>query len=206
MKIRNLITKDVILCPAWLAAGILVALAAPVYFRYISGMNELFMAPVILLSAVFACNLTISRLCYIEDNFATKRLLCAMPVAKHEYVYCRYAEALTLTLGLLFLVILEATLIGVPMSFFWFAAFFLLGSLYEGAYLFVFYRWGSNMAQYTFVALFALLAAAYLSVAKLHLLQGDLSVTTGVGVILMIFGFAVYGCLMWASCKVCKLV
>lgn len=206
MKIWTLIKKDMILCNAWFFAGIFLTLVAPIYFRYVSAMGEMFMPPLTLLSAVFACNLTVSRVCYIEDNFATKRLLGSMPITNGQYVCCRYVEAFILTLGLMVLALIEGLLLDVSVGFPCIAVFLLIGIVYEGAYLFIFYKWGTNVAQYTLIVLFALLAGAYLVVEKFHLLQDNIFVTTRMGAILIFIGVIVYGCLMWASCKVLKIL
>lgn len=206
MKIWTLIKKDMILCPGWLLTGVLLAIVAPVYFKYTADLSELLLGPIFLLSAVLACNISISRVCYVEDNYETKRLLGAMPVLEPQFVFSRYIEGFVMSVCLLAVVVLEGLILNVSMPAQLVAAALFVGFAYEGLYLFFFYKWGTNVAQYSLIALFAIIAGVCLVIEKLDISLGHLSISVGTGVVFAGIGLVLYIAFALLSCKVYRSV
>lgn len=205
MKIWVLIKKDISLCPQWIIAGIVLTLLAPVYFLYMSDLNELLLEPVFLISALFGCNIAISRICYIEDNYETQKLLNSMPISKYELVFSRYIEGLALIIILILLVIINGNFIlDGNLDFDNSLMFFSIGLMFEGLYLFFFYKWGANIAQYALVALMAILGMAYLIIEKLDISLGRTSITMEIDIIFAVAGLTTYIVSALMSCKCYK--
>ena len=97
-----------------------------------------------------------------------------------------------MSIFLLALVILEGFVLNVSMHFELIAVFFLVGFAYQGIYLFLFYKWGTNIAQYAIATLFAIFGGAYLVIEKLNISLEPISITTGIGVIFIVAGVAFY--------------
>lgn len=204
MKIWALIKKDILLCPGWLVGGLLLAFLAPAYFLYISDMSRLFVEPVFLLSALFACNIAVSRICYIEDNHETKKLLNAMPVYNYQFVISRYIESICLIIALIAFALGNALIQNVTIHWEWVIVFVFGGLAYEGIYLFFFYRCGTNIAQYALVGIIGMMGAAYFIGQKLGVSLGHIYITEGASVACLCAAVGIYVLSAVLSCRYYK--
>lgn len=146
-----LMKKDILLCPAWLILSVALTIAMPIYIISSTERPSLLHEPILILCAIFAGNIAVSRICYIEDNQAVKTLLASLPVRKKDLVLSRYIVAVAIVTILIIVAELMGLLMGVAMNAAVLWIGIVSGILYETIYLMLYYKWGNNVAQYGFV-------------------------------------------------------
>ena len=154
-----LVKKDLHLCPEWIVFGVILMIIMPRYIIRAIGDTGSFLELILILCAICASNLAISRICYIEDNQAVKIFLSSLPVTRKELITARFLFAAGLTVAFLLLAEGLGILMGVPLTLVMLLMGALIGLTYESVYLLVYYKWGNQVAQYTLI-LFVGIAAA----------------------------------------------
>ena len=150
-KIWMLMKKDLLLCPGWLLLSVALTVAMPVYIISSIALPSILHEPILILCAIFAGNIAMSRICYIEDNQAVKTLLASLPVRKKELVLSRLIVAVAIVIILVIVAEFMGLLIGVTINFAILCIGIASGIFYETIYLILYYKWGNNVAQYAFV-------------------------------------------------------
>ena len=148
-----LMKKDILLCPAWLILGVALTIAMPIYIISSIELPSLLHEPILILCAIFAGNIAVSRICYIEDNQAVKTLLASLPVRKKELILSRYIVAVAIVIILIIVAALMGLLMGVAINAAVLWMGIVSGILYETIYLMLYFKWGNNVAQYAFVVI-----------------------------------------------------
>lgn len=105
----------------------------------------------LILCAICAGNIAVSRICYIEDNQEVKTLLASLPVRRKERVTSRYIVAITIVMLLIIVAEVLGLLMGLAINIAVLCVGIVGGILYETIYLMLYYKWGNNVAQYVFV-------------------------------------------------------
>lgn len=158
-KLWVLMKKDICICPGWVLLGIILTLFMPTYLIQSIEMPNIFYEPILILCAICTSNLVVSRICYIEDNQAVKTLLSSLPITRKEMITARFLIAMGLTI--LFALLAEGIgiLMGIAMSISTLLTGLAIGLAYESLYLFLFYKWGNQVAQYALVVFVGIVAA-----------------------------------------------
>ncbi|MBR3784925.1 MAG: ABC-2 transporter permease [Firmicutes bacterium] len=155
-----LMKKDILLCPAWLILGVALTIAMPIYIISSIELPSVLREPMLILCAICAGNIAVSRICYIEDNQAVKTLLASLPVRKKELILSRYIVAVAIVIILIIVAALMGLLMGVAINAAVLWMGIVSGILYETIYLMLYFKWGNNVAQYAFVVIIVIIAGA----------------------------------------------
>lgn len=86
-KIWMLMKKDLLLCPGWLMLGVALTAVMPIYIISSIELPSVLHEPILILCAICAGNVAMSRICYIEDNQAVKTFLASLPVSKKTHTF-----------------------------------------------------------------------------------------------------------------------
>ena len=159
-KIWMLMKKDLLLCPGWIMLGVALTVVMPIYIISSIELPSVLHEPILILCAICAGNIAVSRICYIEDNQAVKTLLASLPVRKKELILSRYIVAVAIVIILIIVAELMGLLIGVTINFAILCIGIASGIFYETIYLILYYKWGNNVAQYAFVVIIVIIAGA----------------------------------------------
>lgn len=159
-KIWMLMKKDLLLCPGWIMLGVALTVVMPIYIISSIELPSVLHEPILILCAICAGNIAVSRICYIEDNQAVKTLLASLPVRKKEFILSRYIVAVTIVIILITVAELMGLLMGVATNIGILCIGIVSGILYETIYLMLYYKWGNNVAQYAFVVIIVIIAGA----------------------------------------------
>ena len=133
--------------------GVALTAVMPIYIICSIELPSVLHEPILMLCAICAGNIAVSRICYIEDNQAVKTLLASLPVRKKDLVLSRYIVAVAVVIILIIAAELMGLLMGVAMDATVFCIGIVSGILYETIYLLMYYKWGNNVAQYAFVVI-----------------------------------------------------
>jgi len=205
VKIWFLIKKDLIFCFGWILTAAILVLLMPAYFLYMSDLNEVFLEPVCLFSTILGANIAMSRICYIEDNYETRKLLSAMPVTGSQLVLSRYIEGLVFTVSFMLLAICSGNLfLGISLHLEFVLAFLFGGLVFEGVYLLFYYKWGSTTAQYAFLGTAGLIGAACLILDRMGIALDHTTLNPEKGALLLLVGLGIYGISAFVSCRFCR--
>lgn len=201
MKIWNLIRKDILFCQGWIFAGMILAAAAPVYILCFFELEPVFEEPAILLSALLACNVVTSRICYVEDNYETKNFLSALPVFGYQFVLARYIEGIVTGVVMTAITIGVSGVWGLDPHFEVILMAVFLELIYESIYLFLFYRWGSNIAQYALISMVGMFGVGCFILDKYNMTFETMYFGTSSGIALALSGILAYLLSAALSCK-----
>lgn len=152
-KIWMLMKKDLLLCPGWIMLGVALTVVMPIYIISSIELPSVLREPMLILCAICAGNIAVSRICYIEDNQAVKTLLASLPVRKKELILSRYIVAVAIVIILIIVAALMGRLMGVAINAAVLWMGIVSGILYETIYLMLYFKWGNNVAQYAFVVI-----------------------------------------------------
>lgn len=202
MKVFYLMKKDLSFCENWAIISIIFTVLMPIYFVRCSGFSEVLLAPTLLFTGLLGANLLISRVCYIEDNYETKKFIEALPVKKQVMIFSRYIENFAINVLLLVVVFSISNILNVGISFSLICFFLGISFIYSGLYLIFFYKWGSNVAQYAFLGFAAFVATIYFAMEHLSLFNISIVEINCLEELFLIAGFVFYILSAYVSCVI----
>ena len=115
-KLWVLVKKDLCLCPEWIVFGLILMMIMPRYILRAVGDTGIILELLLILCAIFASNLAVSRICYVEDNQAVKTLLQSLPVTRRELIVGRTLFATGLTVVFVLFVAGLSVMMGVVIT------------------------------------------------------------------------------------------
>ena len=201
MKAFILMRKDISFCFSWILVAVILTIIAPIYFIYMTDINRILFEPVCLLSPLLGCNIVLSRICYIEDNYGTRKFLSTLPITRSQKILSRYFVGFVFIVFFMLVAVCNAIIV-LDVSLH--AKFLLIamsvGHIFEGLYLLFYYRWGVAVAQYAFLGTIGMFAVIYYIFDKINIPLLNITVNIATGTILFLVSVVIYVISAFLSC------